>query len=145
MLTTVEKVIALKNVELFKDIPGEVLADIAFLLDEVNYEEGSYVVYEGELGKELFVIVEGQVDVVVGGKPVNRLFAGQYFGEMAIIDSQPRSASIVARNEIILLKIDKDDFYEILQQRNEVAIGIIKVLSDRIRNCNKALFDTQLK
>jgi len=143
MLTTVEKVLALKNVDLLKEIEGEVLADIAFILEELSYDEGAYVVYEGELGQELFIIVEGEVDVVIGGQKVGKFGPGESFGEMSIIDSQPRSASIVATTDLILLKIEKDDFYEILKQRDEVAIGIIHVLSERIRLLNKKVSEKE--
>ena len=105
MLTTVEKVLALKNVELFSDIPGEVLADIAFLLEEVIYENGTYIVAEGDIGKELFIIVKGEVDVIAGDQKVATIGDGGYFGEMAIIDSQPRSADVVAIEDVTLLKL----------------------------------------
>ena len=139
MLTTVEKVLALKNVELFSDIPGEVLADIAFLLEEVIYENGTYIVAEGDIGKELFIIVKGEVDVIAGDQKVATIGDGGYFGEMAIIDSQPRSADVVAIEDVTLLKIERDDFHEIMKQREEVAIGIIKVLNRRIRDLNRQL------
>jgi len=139
MLTTVEKVLALKNVELFSDIPGEVLADIAFVIEEVNYDRGTYIVHEGELGHELFIIVKGEVEVVSGGRKIDTIREGGYFGEMAILDSQPRSADVVAVTDVTLLKIARDDFYEIMKQRDEVAIGIIKVLNRRIRNLTRRL------
>ena len=66
MLTRVERVLALKNIELFHGIPGEVLADIATLLEEETFEKGQYIVNEGDLGKELFMIVQGEVEVVAG-------------------------------------------------------------------------------
>lgn len=141
MLTTVEKVLALKNVELFSDIPGEVLADIAFVLEEISYEAGTYVVTEGELGRELFIVVKGEVEVVSGQKRVDVMKKGGVFGEMALIDAQPRSASVIAMTDITLLKIERDDFYEIMKQREEVAIGIIKVLNRRIRNLTRRLIE----
>lgn len=139
MLTTVEKVLALKNVELFSDIPGEVLADIAFVIEEMTMDRGTYIVHEGELGRELFIIVKGEVDVVSGDRKIDTIRQGGYFGEMAILDSQPRSADVVSLSDVTLLKIDRDDFYEIMKQRDEVAIGIIKVLNRRIRNLTKQL------
>jgi len=137
MLTTVEKVLTLKNVALFREIPGEVLADIAFLLDEVNFDRGTYIVTEGEVGTELFVVVSGKLDALTGGHKVAEFVEGDYFGEMAIIDSQTRSATVIAMSDVTLLRIDKNDFYDILSQREEVAIGIIKVLSQRIRELNQ--------
>lgn len=136
MLTRVERVLALKNVELFHDIPGEVLADIASLLEEENYDKGQYIVNEGDMGKELFVVIKGEVEVVAGGNVVAVIKAGGSFGEMALIDSQPRSADIIAIDDVLVLKMESDDFLEILKQRDEVALGVIKVLNARIRDQN---------
>ena len=139
MLTRVERVLALKNIELFHDIPGEVLADIATLLEEENFEKGQYIVNEGDLGKELFMIVKGEVEVIAGGNKVAVMKAGDGFGEMALIDNQPRSADIVASDDVLVLKMESDDFLEILKQRDEVALGVIRVLTGRIRELNNKL------
>lgn len=141
MLTRVERVLALKNVELFHDIPGEVLADIASLLEEEVHEKGQYVVSEGDLGKELYIIIKGEIDIVKGGERIDVMKAGGSFGEMAIIDSQPRSADAIALTDVLVLKMERDDFHEILKQREEVAIGVIRVLNRRIRNLNQRLLE----
>ncbi len=145
MLTRVERVLALKNIELFHDIPGEVLADIAALLEEESFEKGQYIVNEGDLGKELFMIVKGEVEVVAGGNVVAVMKEGAGFGEMALIDNQPRSADIVARNDVLVLKMESDDFLEILKQRDEVALGVIRVLTGRIRELNAKLAEKVAK
>lgn len=139
MLTRVERVLALKNVELFHNIPNSVLVDIAALLEEESFEKGQYVVNEGDLGKELYIIVKGEVEVVVGGNRVAVMKAGKSFGEMALIDSQPRSADIIALEDLLLLKMERDDFHEILKQREEVSLGVVKVLNQRIRDLNQKL------
>lgn len=145
MLTRVERVLALKNIELFHDIPGEVLADIAALLEEETFEKGQYIVNEGDLGKEMYMIVKGEVEVVAGGNVVAVMKEGAGFGEMALIDSQPRSADIIARNDVLVLKMESDDFLEILKQRDEVALGVIKVLTGRIRELNTKLAEKSAK
>lgn len=141
MLTRVERVLALKNIELFHDIPGEVLADIATLLEEESFEKGQYIVNEGDLGKELFMIVKGEVEVIAGGNKVAVMKEGDGFGEMALIDNQPRSADIVASDDVLVLKMESDDFLEILKQRDEVALGVIRVLTGRIRELNTKLVE----
>ena len=139
MLTRVERVLALKNIELFHDIPGDVLADIAALLIEENFEKGQYIVSEGDLGKELFVIVKGEAEVVAGGNVVAVMKEGDGFGEMTLIDNQPVSVDLVASDDVLLLKMESDDFLEILKQREEVALGVIKVLTTRIRELDAKL------
>lgn len=139
MLSTIEKALALKNVELFHEIPGEVLAHIATLLEEELFEKGAYVVNQGDLGRELYIIVSGEVDVLADGKKVDVMSAGSYFGEMAIIDSQPRAADVVANADLVVLRMEMDDFHEILTQQEQIAIGVIRVLNRRIRNLNNRL------
>ena len=133
MLTRVERVLALKNIELFHDIPGEVLADIAALLTEETFEKGQYIANEGDLEKELFMIVKGEVEVVAGGHVVSVLKEGEGFGEMSLIESGTKSADLVAKDDVLLLKMESDDFLEILKQREEIALGVIRVLAGRIR------------
>ena len=133
MLTRVERVLALKNIELFHDIPGEVLADIAALLIEENFEKGQYIINEGDLGKELFMIVKGEAEVVAGGRVVSVVREGGGFGEMCLIDSQPSDADVIASSDVLVLKMESDDFLEILKQREEVALCVIKVLTMLVR------------
>jgi len=133
MLTRVERVLALKNIELFHDIPGEVLADIAALLTEENFEKGQYIANEGDLEKELFMIVKGEVEVVSGGNIIAVMKEGEGFGEMSLIESRTKNADIIAKDDVLLLKMEGDDFLEILKQREEIALGVIKVLAGRVR------------
>jgi len=139
MLTTVEKVFILKKVEIFKNIPGEVLSDIAFLMEEILFEEDEYIVTEGELGKDLYLIIDGSGDVVFNGRKIGEKHKGDIIGEMSIIDSAPRSASIIATSDVKLLIIGKDDFQQLLKQREEIALGLIKTLSNRIRELNQKI------
>jgi len=133
MLTTIEKVLFLKGVSIFKEIPGEVLSQIAQIAEEVQIEKGSRIFDEGEPGDSLYLIVRGGVRVHKGAREVAVLREGECFGEMAILDNEPRSASITALEDVQLLRIWSDDFYEMLADRVEIARGIFKVLSRRLR------------
>ena len=133
MLTTVEKVLFLKRIELFNHIPGDELARIARITREVTFASGEALIHEGDIGDAAYMIIEGEVRVQVGGKDVASLGKDQFVGEMAILDSEPRSATVVATTPIIALKIEREDFYDILNERNEIAQGIIKVLTWRLR------------
>ena len=139
MLTRVERVLALKHIELFHDIPGEVLADIAALLTEENFEKGQYIANEGDLEKELFMIVKGEVEVVSGGNIIEVMKEGEGFGEMSLIESRTKNADIIAKDDVLLLKMEGDDFLEILKQREEIALGVIKVLAGRVRELTSKL------
>ena len=133
MLTTVDKVLALKSVELFDRIPGEDLAQIALIAEEITFDRGEVVFEEGELGDALFLLVDGSVSVRREGRAIADLGAGECFGEMAILDSAPRSATITATTECTCLKIEREDFYDIMAEKPEIAQGVIKVLMRRLR------------
>lgn len=134
MISTVEKVLFLKSIDLFSQIPGEDLSQIAQITDEVQYEEGDEIFHEGDPGDSLYLVIEGRVRVHRGGSEVAVLGERQVFGEMALLDSEPRSASVLAITDLTLLKIARDDFTEILAEKAEIAQGIIKVLTRRLRN-----------
>lgn len=134
MISTVEKVLFLKSIDLFSQIPGEDLAQIAQITDEVHFEEGDVLFHEGDPGDTLYFVIEGQVKVSKGGREVARLGERQVFGEMAILDSEPRSASILSLSRLTLLRIARDDFNEILAEKAEIAQGVIKVLTRRLRD-----------
>jgi len=134
VISTVEKVLFLKSIDLFSQIPGEDLAQIAQITDEVHFEEGDVLFHEGDPGDTLYFVIEGQVKVSKGGREVARLGERQVFGEMAILDSEPRSASILSLSRLTLLRIARDDFNEILAEKAEIAQGVIKVLTRRLRD-----------
>ena len=136
MISTVEKVLFLKSIDLFSQIPGEELSQIALITDEVGFDTGDEIFREGEPGATLYFIIEGKVRIHSEGvgEDLAVLSERAVFGEMALLDSEPRSASATANTDVVLLKIERDDFNEILAEKPEIAQGIIKVLTRRLRN-----------
>ncbi|MEK7704086.1 MAG: cyclic nucleotide-binding domain-containing protein [Myxococcota bacterium] len=137
MISTVEKILFLKGVDLFRTIPGEDLSRIAQITDEVELRQEEVVVKEGEHGDTLFLIVDGKVRVHSGKRVLAELGRTQCFGEMSILDAEPRSATVTAMTDLTLLKIQREDFTEILAEKPEISQGIIKVLTHRLREANR--------
>jgi len=133
MLSTIEKVIILKDVDLFAGTPDELLAEVAGLLAEVECEPGQAIFAKGEAGDSLYIIVSGEVRVHDGDYTINTLGETEVFGEMALLDPEPRMASVTAASDALLLRLDQDPFFELMDTRSEVARGIIRVLSARLR------------
>lgn len=133
MISTVEKILFLKSIDLFSQIPSEDLSQIAQITDEVQFEEGDEVFREGEPGDSLYLVIEGRVRIHRSGNEVALLGARQVFGEMALLDSDLRSASATSMSMLTCLRISSDDFNEILVEKGEISIGIIRVLSRRLR------------
>lgn len=133
MISTVEKVLFLKSIDLFSQIPGEDLARVAQIAEELDFEEGERIMQEGEMGDSMYLIVDGVVHVFKGERKVVELSERECVGEMAILDSEPRSATVQAKSVVRALRIEREDFYELMNEKAEIARGIIKVLTRRLR------------
>ena len=136
VITTVEKVLFLKSIDLFRALPGEDLAQIAEIAEEVPVSAGGLVFSEGELGHSLYIVVEGRVKIFRGEKVITEMGERTIFGEMSVLDSETRSASVSAVQESLLLRIGREEFRDILMERPEISLGIMKVLSRRLREAN---------
>jgi hypothetical protein len=103
----------------------------------VQVKQGEVIVVEGETGKEMYIIEEGRVEIYrkAGGgeQPVGLLEAGDFFGEMGLLDDQPRAASARAAEDTKLLLIDHTTFDQMLRQYPEVSIRIMRSLCRRLR------------
>jgi hypothetical protein len=134
MLLTLEKVIILKTISTFSQIPDEILAEIASRLEECSISENETLFEKGDYGDSMYIIVEGEVRVHDGEHTLNYLGERDVFGEMAILDPAPRVASVTATKETRLLRLNQEPLYELMSERTEVAQGIIRVLSRHLRD-----------
>ena len=137
MLSTLEKVLFLKSIDLFSQIPGEDLAQVALIAVEEPRESGEIIFSEGEPGDAFYLVLDGKVRMHHQEKMVAELGERECFGEMALLDSAPRSATVTTVNDTNLLKIAREEFHEILAEKPEIALGIIKVLSRRLRTASR--------
>jgi CRP-like cAMP-binding protein len=133
MLSRIEKVLILKTVDIFAETPDDVLADIAALLHEVDVLAGAAIFAQGDPGTSMYIIVAGEVRVHDETAVLNHLYTRDVFGEMALLDPEPRVASVTAVTATQLLRLDQEPFYELMDERNEVARGVIRVLTRRLR------------
>jgi CRP-like cAMP-binding protein len=133
MLSVVEKVLFLKGIDLFSALSAEDLAEIAAIAEEGAREQGEVILHEGEHGDALYFVLEGRVAVKRQGKVIAELGEREVFGEMALLDPGPRSASVVAASPVTLLGIGRDDFDDLMHERPEVPIGVMKILVRRLR------------
>jgi len=133
MLSILEKVLFLKSIELFSLSRGEELAQIALIATQEPREAGEEVFAEGESGDALYLVLEGRVRVHRQDRVIAELGERECFGEMALLDSEPRSASVTATVASSLLKISREDFQELMAEKPEIALGVIRVLSRRLR------------
>lgn len=133
MISTVEKVLFLKSIKLFREIPGEDLARVAQITEEIEFEPKETVMTEGEIGDSMYLIVDGRVEIIRENRKVAELGERECVGEMAILDSEPRSATVCAIGPVRALKIEREDLYELMSEKVQITHGIIKVLTRRLR------------
>jgi CRP/FNR family cyclic AMP-dependent transcriptional regulator len=133
MLTTVEKLIALKSVDFFDRTSDQVLAELATILIEVEVPAGSDVFAKDDMGYSMYIIVDGRVRVHDGDREIATLAEGNFFGEMALLDTVDRSASVTAVEDTRLLQMDQEPFYVLLEDHSEVGRRIMQLLTGRLR------------
>ena len=136
-LLLVEKVLLLKSLNIFKDTPENILADLAPLMQELQYDPGVEIFKEGDTGDCMYVIKQGNIRIHKGETTLAILKDKEVFGELSLLDAETRSASATTETECALYKIDQEPFYELLDERPEVARGFIKILSQRLRIMNE--------
>lgn len=129
------KVALLRKVPSLAGCTDKELAEAARHVDEWPVRAGTTLTLEGTVGHEAFVIVEGQADVVIHGETVAELGAGEFVGEMAMLDKRPRSATVVARTDMTLLLIGPAAFDDFASLR-AVSRELTKELSDRLRRAD---------
>jgi CRP/FNR family cyclic AMP-dependent transcriptional regulator len=140
-LLLIEKVLLLKSLSIFNDTPETILAEIAYLMMDVHIPAGAQVVKEGEVGNCMYIISEGSVNVYKGRHLLAKLGSKDFFGELALLDTETRSATVTASEDCILFRIDQEPFYDLIDSRPEVVRGVIKILCKRIRLANEKLFE----
>ena len=132
-MLTIEKVMLLRGVEMFSRTSEEILADVATILEEVELSRGEVVFEKGDVGESMYIIVSGRVRVYDGDKTINYLDEKEIFGELALLDPEPRSASIQAVEDTRLFRLDRETFFELMADNIGVVSGVMRVLCQRLR------------
>src|SRR5581483_4299179 len=136
-VSMIERVLLLREVPIFADLLPEDLEQIAKIAREQWHPNGTVLFHEGEEANLMFIIVDGQVRVLRTADGKEQVLAqrgpGDFVGEMAIIESAPRSATLVTQGDVRLLAIEGETFKGILRERPEVSLAVLKSLSRRLR------------
>jgi CRP-like cAMP-binding protein len=123
----------LRRVPLFEGMTDRAIEHVAGITREVTFEAGAAVMREGEEGREFLVLVDGSLEISRGGSPIGRLGPGDFLGEIALIDGQPRTATATALEPVKALVIERDAFHGLLDDVGAVRHGILMALTERIR------------
>jgi len=133
-----DKILHLRRIKIFEGLSITELAAVASVTEEIVFQPGETVIKEGEPGETMYLILEGEVSVNKGQEQgheieLDRISAGDYFGEMALFEDIPRSATIRTQKETRLLMLHKREFAEIVREYPQIALHICRVLGARLR------------
>lgn len=133
----------LARMPLFRPLNDREILRVLQVTDVQSYTDGDTVITEGERGEELYIVLEGKVDVMRGEAKLTNLSPGEHFGEMALIRSQPRSATVKSSGTSELMVIRRTDFFEILRNEHQLAVKLLwqflGVLADRLAATSREL------
>jgi CRP/FNR family cyclic AMP-dependent transcriptional regulator len=129
----------MRNASLFSELSERQRKNIAKSGTERKFDAGHAIVKEGETGVGFYLILDGKVEVRKKKKVLSTLSAGDFFGEMGLIDDQPRSADVVAVTPTSTFCLSPWSFTGIVKGNPDIAMGMMKVLVERLRNSNRAL------
>ncbi len=126
------KVELIKGVPLFSQLGRGELDEVASIADEIDLSEGKELTVEGQPGREFFVIIEGDASVRQGDREINRLGAGDFFGEIALVEDRPRTATVVAETPIRALVITDRSFRTLLERSPEIEGKVMSARAARL-------------
>ena len=133
MTTKQEKLDLLGGVRFFKDLSKKDLTRVLETAKETLHREGESVITEGRGGVGFHLIIDGKAKVVRGGRSVATLGPGEFFGEMALVDDAPRSASVIAETDLTTVVLSKWEFRPLVKSNPELAWKMIEHLVGRVR------------
>lgn len=137
----------LARIPLFETLPREELEHLSTLLRPRRYARGEVIFHQGDVGTSLLIVRKGQVAIRLSspeGKEVilALLDRGDFFGELALLDGEPRSTDAVAREETDVLSLQREDFQRFLAARPQLAHGLLTALARLVRRVTQLVHDT---
>jgi CRP/FNR family cyclic AMP-dependent transcriptional regulator len=132
-----QKATWLGRVPLFTGISTASMARLAEVTGEQQFPAGSFIVRQGQVGTGLYIIIEGRARVIRGTEQLAELGEGDFFGELAVVDQQPRMASVQAETDITCLALASWDVLALLEHDPALSLNMIKALAARVRSAGE--------
>ncbi|MEO1520291.1 MAG: Crp/Fnr family transcriptional regulator [Cyanobacteria bacterium J06633_2] len=139
MLNQLQRLLFVRKVPLFEELRDDFLIRLASVMEELDFPQNHTIFRQGEKGESLYIVVSGSVVVHIGDRTIVELGEGSCFGEMAVIDAEPRSASVTTLERCECLLLTQQQLYEAIDEMPSIAVNVIRLLSRRIRTLNQSL------
>jgi CRP/FNR family transcriptional regulator, cyclic AMP receptor protein len=133
------KVKALGRAPLFSELSKKDLTTLARLSEDVEIKAGTALCKQGQIGREFFVIVDGQVDVTRNGKPVKRSGGDEFFGEIALLEDVPRTATVTAKTPVRAFVLTSQHFRQLVKDSPSVERKVLRSLAQRLADLSNEL------
>lgn len=134
MPSSIDRLLFVRKVPIFEELRYDFLMRLASIMEELSFPAKHTIFTQGELGRSLYILVSGTVRVHIGNRDLAILQAGNCFGEMAVFDAEPRSASITTLEPCNCLMLTQQQLYEAIEETPGIAVNIIRLLSRRTRD-----------
>ena len=138
-LTTQEKRALLEQVPLFRGCSQAVLDQLAASTTEFEFPTDVAIVQQGQIGNGLYIVVSGGARIVAGSDELARFGPGGFFGELSVIDQQPRAASAYAVGDTVCLALASWDLVSVLEREPQLAMNMLQELAGRLRQADAQL------
>lgn len=125
------------RVPLFRRLDDATLATLGDAVEEIRVVPGTAITHEGAVESWFFVIAEGAVRVDRGGRTINRLGPGAFFGEIALLDGGPRTATVIAEEESLLLTMDRHRFAQLLAASPAIQASVLEAVGSYLRRLDE--------
>jgi CRP/FNR family transcriptional regulator, cyclic AMP receptor protein len=123
----------LKKVPLFAELDDKELGQIASSMRERDYKEGDTLTQEGSGGAGFFIVEQGEAEVSVGGEAKGTIGPGDYFGEIALLNDSPRTATLTARTDMVCYGMTAWDFRPLVESNSTIAWKLLTAMSEKLR------------
>ncbi len=133
MLTVVEKVIFLQHVDVFSEISTEQMAYLAAIVEEVSFAREKTIYQVQDPSDAIYLVLEGQVRLHRNNIEITVIGPQQAFGTWALFDEEPRVATATTLEDTRLLRVNRDDFIDLLSDHVQITQGVLRALSNRLR------------
>jgi CRP/FNR family cyclic AMP-dependent transcriptional regulator len=132
LFTQNTKVDALGRAPLFEALSRRELVQLARISDDLEVQPGKVLCKEGDVGREFFVIVDGEVEVTREGKRVATGGRGEFFGEIALLEETPRMATVTAKTPVRCFVLTRKDFRRLVEENPSVERKVLRALARRV-------------
>jgi CRP/FNR family transcriptional regulator, cyclic AMP receptor protein len=134
----------LQNIPLFRELQSPEDWQVLLAgLEQLSFEAGQQIFHQGEAGHLLYILLQGRVQISLDEVPLAELEPGTCFGEMALFDAQPRSATATALEDCVCLALSEDNLRALIQKSPQLTLALLQVLGQRLRQLNQLFLATE--